>query len=134
MTASVDVTPQTASPLSLLLLATIFVVAGALHFVMPNSYARIMPPWLPAHVPLVYVSGVFEILGGIGILVPAVRVAAGWGLIALLIAVFPANIQMLQTAIVHGQSLPWRLALIARLPLQPLLMFWVYQSAVRVGR
>jgi uncharacterized membrane protein len=130
----VDVTTSAAPPLSLIVLAAIFVVAGALHFVIPNAYARIMPPWLPAHIPLVYASGVFEILGGVGILIPAVRVAAGWGLIALLIAVFPANIQMLQTAIAQGQSLPWRLALIARLPLQPLLMFWVYQSAVRVAR
>lgn len=117
-----------------MLLATIFVAAGTLHFVIPATYARIMPPWLPAHIPLVLVSGAFEIIGGIGILIPALRTAAGWGLIALLVAVFPANIQMLQTAMLQEQSLPWRLALMARLPLQPLLMYWVYQSAVRFGR
>lgn len=119
---------------SLIVLAIIFVVAGVLHFVIPNVYARIMPSWLPAHVPLVLASGAFEILGGVALLVPSLRVAAGWGLIALLVAVFPANIQMLQTAVAQGQSLAWRIALIARLPLQPLLMFWVYQSAVRFGR
>lgn len=119
---------------SLLILASIFLAAGALHFSIPESYVRIMPAWLPAHRPLVLLSGTFEILGGIGILVPALRVTAGWGLIALLVAVFPANIQMLQSAIAHGQSLPWRLALLARLPLQPLLIYWVYHSAVRFGK
>lgn len=120
--------------LSVVMLASIFVAAGALHFLIPNVYVRMMPAWLPAHRSLVLVSGAFEILGGIGLLVPQLRVAAGWGLIALLVAVFPANIQMLQTAIQRGQSLGWRLALIARLPLQPMLMYWVYQSAVRFGK
>ncbi len=134
MTGRVDVAVPASPSVSLLILASIFVAAGALHFVIPSSYARIMPGWLPAHTELVFVSGAFEILGGIGLLIPALRATAGWGLIALLIAVFPANIQMLQSAIAHGQSLPWRLALIARLPLQPLLIYWVYQSAVRFGK
>ncbi len=134
MTGRVDVAVPASPSVSLLILASIFVAAGALHFVIPSSYARIMPGWLPAHTELVLVSGAFEILGGIGLLIPALRATAGWGLIALLIAVFPANIQMLQSAIAHGQSLPWRLALIARLPLQPLLIYWVYQSAVRFGK
>jgi len=89
-----------------------------------------VPRWLPAPRLLVYVSGVFEMLGGIGLLVPWVRRWAAWGLIALLIAVFPANIQMLQAA--HAASASaWTQALLwLRLPLQPLLMWWVYRSAI----
>ncbi len=89
-----------------------------------------MPRWLPAPRLLVYVSGVFEMLGGIGLLVPWVRRWAAWGLIALLIAVFPANIQMLQAAHAAAAS-GWTQALLwLRLPLQPLLMWWVYRSAI----
>ena len=57
-------------------------------------FVRAMPPYLPWHLGLVYLSGVFEVAGGIGLLVPRVRVAAAWGLIALYVAVFPANVHM----------------------------------------
>ncbi|HEX8425018.1 DoxX family protein [Hymenobacter sp.] len=112
---------------SLYLLALIFVGAGILHFVAPAPYLRIMPPYLPAPLLLVYLSGAAEVAGGIGLLLPATRRLASWGLILLLVAVFPANVYMLQT---HGlgPSVPlWVLWL--RLPLQPLLMVWVYWSA-----
>jgi uncharacterized membrane protein len=116
---------------SLVVLAAIFVVSGVLHFVIPRAYMSIMPPWLPAHRALVLVSGAAEIAGALGILHPATRVAAGWGLIALLIAVFPANVQMLLDAHARHASMLWQVALAARLPLQPLLIVWVYRSAVR---
>ncbi len=113
----------------LALLALLFIVAGINHFASPDFYLKIMPPYLPWPLALVYVSGFFEVLGGIGLAVPRLRRAAGWGLIALLIAVFPANLHM----VVHADDFPaipyW--ALVARLPLQGLLIAWVWWVAVR---
>ena len=71
-----------------------FINVGVLHFTNPDPFIAIMPPYLPAHLELVYVSGVFEILGGLGLLLPALRKKAGIGLLALLVAVYPANIHM----------------------------------------
>lgn len=116
---------------SLVLIAIVFVVAGVLHLVKPAPYIRIMPPWLPAPASLVLVSGIFQIIGGLGVLHPATRVAAGWGLIALLVAVFPANVQMLLDAHARGASPAWLAAFAARLPLQAALIWWVWRAAVR---
>ena len=76
------------------LFALFFVVAGSAHFVFPDAYARIVPPLLPQPKVLVLVSGITAIAGGIGILVPKTRRMAAFGLVVLLIAVFPANIYM----------------------------------------
>lgn len=101
-----------------------FVGAGVLHFVRPASYLGIMPPWLPAHAELVWVSGVFEVAGGVGVLLPPpVRRWAGWGLAALLVAVFPANVHMAVEGIGLEGSLG-RALLWARLPLQAVLVAW----------
>ncbi|TQE98304.1 MAG: DoxX family membrane protein [Spiribacter salinus] len=112
---------------SIYLLAGLFVVAGIAHLVRPQLFVRIMPPYLPAPLLLVYVSGAFEVLGGLGLLLPATRVVAGWGLMALLLAVFPANVHMA----LHPEAFPripaW--SLYARLPLQFVLMGWVYWAA-----
>jgi uncharacterized membrane protein len=103
-------------------LACLFVTAGVLHFLIPGKFAQVVPRYLPAPLALVYVSGVFEILGGCGLLVPRLRRAAGWGLIALLVAVFPANLHMaLGDVVVEGLVIPpWALWL--RLPLQGVLI------------
>jgi uncharacterized membrane protein len=109
-----------------IILAVLFVVAGVLHFVLTPAYMRIMPSYLPSPRLLVLLSGLFEIMGGAGLLVPQTRRLAAWGLIALLIAVLPANVQM---ALDHAQ---WRTipewALWARVPMQfPLILWaWVY--------
>ena len=89
-----------------------------MHFTSPGLFVRIMPAWLPAHLELVYVSGAFEILGGLGLIVSKTRRYAAWGLIALLIAVFPANINMAVNEIyLEGMAQePWLLW--ARLPMQ----------------
>lgn len=105
-------------------LAISMIVVGITHFVKPEQYARIVPPQLPYPFELVYISGFFEILGGIGLLIPIVSVAAAWGLVALFIAVFPANINMAVNNIAvdgipHNQALYW-----ARLPLQAVLIAW----------
>jgi len=83
------------------LLAGFFIFAGVMHFVQPELYAAIVPPWLPNAPLLVALSGAFEILGGLGVLHPVTRRLAGWELIALLIAVFPANVQMLHLSLIH---------------------------------
>jgi len=111
---------------SLVALALLFAAAGTLHFLRPDTYLRILPPYLPAPRLLVLLSGAVEVAGGLGLLWPATRRVAAWGLLALLAAVFPANVHMLQ---MHAQlGLPaW--VLWARLPLQPLLMWWVWRAA-----
>ena len=60
------------------MLAVLFILAGTLHFIAPQLYLKIVPPYLPAHLPIVYISGAAEILGGVGLLVPAIRQAAAW--------------------------------------------------------
>ena len=88
--------------LSHIVLAALFAFAGTMHFVIPGQYVRIMPPALPFPLELVYLSGVLEIAGGVGLLVPRSRRAAGMGLILLLLAVWPANVQMLLNARADG--------------------------------
>src|SRR6266536_614075 len=95
----------------------LFVVAGILHFTRTRWYESIVPDYLPAHRALVYASGVAEIAGGAGLMVPAARRAAGWWLIATLVAVFPANVWMAQHS--ERYRVPGgRAALLARLPFQ----------------
>jgi uncharacterized membrane protein len=109
-----------------MILGVLFVIAGAMHFILPQAYLRIMPPVLPAPLRLVYLSGVAEILGGFGLMIPSTRRFAAWGLVALLIAVLPANIY---TATAHlplpglaGESwLQW-----IRVPLQAPLIYWAW--------
>ena len=95
--------------LTRLVLAALFVAAGVAHFRTPEPFVKIVPPYLPSPYVLVYVSGIFEILGGLGLLLPATRLIAGWGLIALLLAVFPANIYMATAGVKIGgfPSQPW---------------------------
>ena len=109
-----------------LVLAALFVAAGGAHFRTPEPFVKIVPPFLPSPYVLVYVSGIFEILGGLGILVPATRLIAAWGLIALLLAVFPANIYMATAGVKIGgfPSQPWMAW--ARLPFQFVLIGLVY--------
>jgi len=111
-----------------LLLVVVMVTIGLAHFVWPRPFVSIVPSRLPAPLLLVLVSGLFEILGGVGLLVPRVRRAASVGLVILYVSVFPANINM----VVHpelGAGIPlW--ALWARLPLQALFIIW----ALWVGR
>jgi len=113
--------------ISRLVLAIFFIGAGILHFAIAPVYVKIMPPYLPAHLELVYISGVFEILGGIGILIPSVQVLAGYGLVALMVAVFPANINMVVNYEQIGFDVPLPL-LWLRLPLQGLLIYWIWWS------
>jgi uncharacterized membrane protein len=92
--------------------------------VWPETFARIVPPYLPAPLMLVYVSGAAELLGAVGVLVPGLRPYAGWGLIVLLLAVFPANVHMALHPADFERIPAW--ALYFRLPLQFVLIGWIY--------
>jgi uncharacterized membrane protein len=106
------------------LLGAFFIFAGAMHFVVPRTYERIMPPYLPAHRELVLASGVAEIAGGAGALHPRTRRSAGLWLAATLLAVFPANIQAAVDPKACGLEDFPRALLWARLPVQWLFIRW----------
>jgi uncharacterized membrane protein len=105
------------------LLAIFMVGAGTMHFLRTDFYVKIMPPYLPLHRELVYLSGVFEIVLGVSLLIPRLSRLAAWGIIALLIAVFPANIYVFQ----HQDLLPAPPIMhLLRLPLQGVFLLWAY--------
>ena len=89
---------------------------------------KVMPTWLPAHLTLVLISGGFEIAGGIGVLIRPLRRLAGIGLILLALAVLPANVQMLLNALADGTALLGVVLLVLRLPLQFLLIYWIWRA------
>lgn len=108
----------------LILLSVFFTYAGFHHLIEPAFYVSIMPPWIPGHLELVYLSGVFEIMGGVGVLIPAVRSFAGLGLVALLVAVYPANLHMAFNPELFP-DIPVA-ALYVRLALQFIAFYWAY--------
>jgi uncharacterized membrane protein len=105
--------------------AIFYTFAGVLHFVRTSMYVKIMPPYVPWHLAMVYVSGAAEILGGVALLIPPVRRSAALGLVALLIAVFPANVYMATNPIEAGAAALPPAALWGRLLLQPIFIWWV---------
>ncbi len=118
--------PEKARTLSLVLIGVFFLLAGTNHLRAPEVYLPITPPYLPWPKALILISGLAEIAGGLGMLIPATKRPAGIGLILLLIAVFPANVYMAM----HQIQLPHLEVPIAllwiRLPLQGLLIMWVW--------
>ncbi len=102
------------------LFGILMTIAGVLHFVIPEFYMKIMPPYLPWHLELVYISGVCEIVLGLLLLIPRYTRMAAWGNIALLIAVFPANLYAYQSRENPSTFLT------LRLPLQAFLILWVW--------
>jgi uncharacterized membrane protein len=108
-------------------LATIFfVMAGTNHFIQPKFYRQIVPPMFPAPGLLVIASGICEIAGGIGLQIRSLRPAAGWGLIALLVAVFPANVYMVVSPQAATDIHVSKILLWLRLPLQGVFIIWVW--------
>jgi len=112
-----------------IVLGAFFLAAGALHFVKPRPYESMMPDALPAHRELVYLSGVAEMAGGAGVLADRTLRPAGWWLIATMLAVFPANVNMAVEAD-RFERIPEPL-LWARLPLQAAIVYWIWRVAVR---
>lgn len=110
--------------ISLLIMSMLYIIAGINHFIHPLFYKKIMPAYIPWHMQLIYASGVIEILLGV-LLIPFVtRKIAAWGIIFLLIAVLPANINMMLNYLNEGNPKLWITVL--RLPLQILLIWWAY--------
>ena len=109
---------------SLYVMSLLYTLAGINHFIHPAFYIRIMPPWLPYHSALVFISGVCEIVFGLLLLLPATRKLAAWLIIGLLIAIFPANIQMMLNYLHNNNPRLW--IAIIRLPLQIVLIWWAY--------
>lgn len=116
------------------MLTVFMVAAGINHFVSPAPYVGMMPAQLPAPLTLVYVSGVAEILGGLGLILPATRRLAAWGLIALLVAIFPANLNMAIHHLPLGTRVVPAWALWARLPLQLVFIAWAALFTRRSSR
>ncbi|WP_440770481.1 DoxX family protein [Natronorubrum sp. DTA28] len=105
-----------------------YIVAGILHFVVPELYVQIVPPLVPAALALVYLTGLAEIAVGIGLLIPQTRQYAAWATVALLIAIFPANVYMATHGVViegmPGGGDPSSFVRWGRLPLQGVLILW----------
>ena len=114
----------TIKTIGLYLAVLLFVVAGISHFTQERFFIKSMPHYIPYHKTMVLISGVAEIVLGLGLLFPSIRVYAAWGLIALLITVFPANIYMATSG--KFQKIP-SILLWLRLPLQFVLIWWMYQ-------
>jgi uncharacterized membrane protein len=110
----------------------LYVLAGGLHFVTPHVYEQVVPPQFPRPRTLVYLSGIAEVVLGVGVLFERTRRRSAWGLIALLVAVFPANVYMATSDDLELEGVPARVrdapdaALWARLPLQAVLVAWAW--------
>lgn len=114
------------------LLTAFFLLAGAWHFVMPEYYLSILPSWVPHPRFAVYASGMAEMALGLFVQVPRLRSLAGYGLIGLLVAIFPANLQMA----LHPEAYPAfaPILLWARLPFQALFIAWAWWATRNPGR
>ena len=108
-------------------MAAFYVLAGINHFVQPSVYLPMMPPYLPWHLALVYLSGVAEVGLGIAVMIPAWRKAAAWGLILMLIAIFPANLHIAMHDVpLFGNTEGFGIWNWVRLPFQAVLIAWAW--------
>ena len=115
--------------IALILASLFYISSGVLHFTKTEFYLKIMPPYIPWHLAMVQISGVCEIVGGIALLIPPLRRAAAWGIVALLIAVFPANVYMATDPVAAGAGSLSPIILWGRLPLQAVFIAWVLWAA-----
>lgn len=106
-----------------------FIFTGVSHFLMPDTFMQLMPPFIPAPLLMIYISGVFEILGGIGLTIAKTKRLASYGLILLLLAVFPANIYVALENIQLGGFMNYSFYQWLRLPLQFVLIWWIWWTA-----
>jgi uncharacterized membrane protein len=105
-------------------LGVLFIVASVPHFIATDTELKTVPTFLPLRRTAVYLSGVFELFGGIGVFIPRFRRISGWGLAALLVAIFPANIYHAVRDIQTGRFTKMRIYHLLRGPLQILFVWW----------
>jgi uncharacterized membrane protein len=118
---------STTKRILLWVMAIFYVLAGVMHFVRPDYYRPMMPPYLPWHDFLIYLSGLAETGLGIAILIPSIRPLAAWGIVLLLIAIFPANLHIaLHNVPVFGATEGAGIGNWIRLPFQAVLMAWAW--------
>ena len=118
--------------ISLYIMSLLYISAGVNHFIHPEFYRKIMPSWVPMHDGMILISGIAEVLFALLLLFPSARRIAAWCIIALLIAVFPANIQM--TLNYYHENNPGLWFTLVRLPLQLVLIAWAYLFTKPVNR
>lgn len=106
-------------------MAGMYIIAGLAHFWKPKAYMKIMPSYIPYHLELVYLSGVLEVLFGALLLFPETQGIGAWGIIAVLVGVFPANIDMVVKY--KGKRLWYKTILWLRLPVQFWLIYWAFE-------
>ncbi len=114
----------TVKKISLFAMSLFYIIAGINHFIHPMFYKKIMAPYIPWHMLLIYASGMMEILLGILLIPLTTRRIAAWGIIILLIAIFPANINMMLNY--WNEKNPDLWITILRLPMQIVLIWWAY--------
>ena len=120
------ITASRPQKLSLYIMAALYIAAGINHFVSPKFYAAIMPPYIPFHTLAIFVSGAAESILGFLLLFNHTRKAASWGIVIVLLAIFPANVQMLVNYIKQNNPFIW--VAVLRLPLQALLIWWALKQ------
>jgi uncharacterized membrane protein len=118
---------QTQKDVARVSLAVLFIVASSLHFIS-DVELKIIPPFLPWRQEALYITGIFEFLGGIGLLIPRFQRVAAWGLVALLIAIFPANVYQAVKNIHLGGITDYHLYHWIRLPFQAIFIWWALWS------
>jgi uncharacterized membrane protein len=118
---------STTKRILLWVMAVFYILAGLMHFVQPDYYRPMMPPYLPWHAFLIYLSGLAELGLGIAVLIPSIRPLAAWGIILLLIAIFPANIHIaMHNVPVFGATEGAGIGNWIRLPFQAVLIAWAW--------
>jgi uncharacterized membrane protein len=112
-------------------LTLVFLFTGAGHFAQTEAMAEMLPPWVPARIPLVYVTGVIELAAAIAVLIPRLRRLTGWALAAMLVGFLPVNIYAAVNRVGMGGHVWGPVYLLIRVPLQLILLWWVWRFAVR---
>ena len=114
-------------------LSVFFTFTGLGHFIKTDELASMLPPWFPVRVPMIYLTGIFELLGAIGIWIPRLRKLTGALLILMMIAVLPANIYAAMERVPFGGHEIGPIYLFARVPVQMLLIAWIYFTTIAAG-
>ena len=112
-------------------LGILFMFTGVGHFIQTEPMAQMLPPWVPARVPLVYLTGILEFAIAVGFLVPKLRRVTGWVAAIVLVLFFPANVYAAIHHVPMGGHAWGPVYLLIRAPLQAIILFWVYWFTIR---